>query len=72
MFVLDIFYRSEYFIQISNENLKDFCKERKRKKRSRVHFRILKDSRNRNLEGGKKRGLFFRYPNNNIKEVLKF
>lgn len=62
MFVLDIFYRSEYFIQISNENLKDFCKERKRKKRSRVHFRILKDSRNRNLGRGEKKGIIFQIP----------
>lgn len=58
----------------STTNLKDFYKKEKRNsEKIEVHFRIRKRMNCTEIWGeGKKRGLFFGYPNNNIKEVLKF
>lgn len=65
---------AKFVSTFSTTNLNDFCKKEKRNsEKIEVHFRIRKRMNCTEIWGeGKKRGLFFGYPNNNIKEVLKF
>lgn len=66
---------AKFVSTFSTTNLKDFCKKKKKRNSEKieVHFRIRKRMNCTEIWGeGKKRGLFFGYPNNNIKEVLKF
>lgn len=65
---------AKFVSTFSTTNLKDFCKKKKRNsEKIEVHFRIRKRMNCTEIWAeGKKRGLFFGYPNNNIKEVLKF
>lgn len=65
---------AKFVSTFSTTNLKDFCKKEKRNsEKIEVHFRIRKRMNCTEIwREWKKRGLFFGYPNNNIKEVLKF
>lgn len=71
-----IIERDDYVRQICinffNDKSKGFLQKRNSEK-IEVHFRIRKRMNCTEIwREGKKRGLFFGYPNNNIKEVLKF
>lgn len=71
-----IIERDDYVRQICinffNDKSKGFLQKRNSEK-IEVHFRIRKRMNCTEIWGeGKKRRLFFGYPNNNIKEVLKF
>lgn len=71
-----IIERDDYVRQICinffNDKSKGFLQKRNSEK-IEVHFRIRKRMNCTEIWGeGKKKGLFFGYPNNNIKKVLKF
>lgn len=71
-----IIERDDYVRQICinffNDKSKGFLQKRNSEK-IEVHFRIRKRMNCTEIWGeGEKRGLFFGYLNNNIKEVLKF